>query len=89
MKSKNLALFTSRGKKFREINCIIFLFLEHCADLNTNEAKDTTITNHYTSVKLNELIVAERDSEYLELLLKLMVTQHDSESKSQKKVQFW
>ena len=74
MKSKNLALFTRRGKKNREINCIIFLFLEHCADLNTNEAKATT--NHYTSVKLNELIVAEHDSECLELLLKLIVTEH-------------
>ena len=57
------------------------------ADLN-NEAK-ATITNHYnTSVKLNELIVAERDSECLELLLKLMVTDH-SESKFQKKCNFF
>ena len=56
------------------------------ADLN-NEAKATS--NHYnTSVKLNELIVAERDSECLELLLKLMVTDH-SESKFKKKCNFF
>ena len=46
---------------------------------STNEAKATT--NHYTSVKLNELIVAERDSECLELLLKLMVKENHGESK--------
>ena len=49
---------------------------------STNEAKATT--NHYTSVKLNELIVAERDSECLELLLKLMVTENHGESRLHK-----
>merc|ERR1712020_653361 len=86
-------LLQSKSPEVRKATLKMFLLKiqsaknTNLADLN-NEAK-ATITNHYnTSVKLNELIVAERDSECLELLLKLMVTDH-SESKFKKKVQFF
>ena len=88
--SKVPVLLQSKSSEVRKATLKMFLLniqsaknTTNLADLN-NEAK-ATITNHYnTSVKLNELIVAERDSECLELLLKLMVTDH-SESKFPKK----
>ena len=87
-------LLQSKSPEVRKATLKMFLLKIQSAKNTTNladhnnEAK-ATITNHYnTSVKLNELIVAERDSECLELLLKLMVTDH-SESKFPKKVQFF